>query len=849
MNGKDANQLNDYLDDPERNAAPDAATEQVVGHLRQQAEQVEPRPQFVQELSSRLQAEARQTNTPRSLGDWLVLRFVPRVVGVTAVVGLIALVVWGAPKLWQQWANPETEPVLSGDAIPVTARDTTSANPFPDAPAELPLHQIEFAPLPTTPEEAVAWAADFGLPDPQAFTDPRLPGQFQVFGSNNESLTFHMYGPDSVYYSTNQGTAYGLEIDVTKEPLPFATAADIAIEFLVAHNLLPTQYQVVEGRDSGHNGMRVVSVLPEPTPGYPLTSYGEPVINLRIGPEGDVLFGNFARASFAPGQAVSILSAQEAYEAYQSGELSSFMMETIASGPMSPVESFSPPPPVYQVGDEVEVKGWPNVLVAADGDDVRAMLYGNSTAGVYHLVGEKAKELAGLEMMAGELIVRGVITAAPGPNEWEISLTDWEEGRPAYSSYAPFTCLKGTFSRETDGYWLTTDENERYQLPDAPVKLNDGDRIEACMEAAPEAGEAMVWQNITRPPASEAPMSEGGVSMMTTAVEVERQVDIPTPLPITGTMGNMVVVETVVSGGGGGSGGSGTVISSGGLHLAPNSPEATLAEQYAIGESATLTGMVDALIFEEADGSQRYQISLQLLDERGLMNGSVPLTAVPEVLTELAAYHGRFLRVSGVMETADEWPGLALAVAAHTAVYPEATLQNFLGHIELEMVEGVETAVFVDHATDTRYLVAQRAGVYGEFDYLKDQPQILLVGIISPDKTVAGLPVLIMRSTSFDTRIAQAEDVSEFPLETKAQIIPYSRFQDPLTMAENMVLERMELVYYYEPVYDHTAVSSNSNIATSPPLADEQTARPVWLLHSRSPDGSVRYKIYIEATE
>lgn len=848
MNKKDADQLNDYIDDSQAGHMPDAAARQVVDNLRQQAEQVEPRPQFVQELSSRLQAEARQTRAPRSWGDWLVLRFVPGVMGVTAVVGLIALVVWGAPQLWQQWANPETEPVLSGDAISVTDRDTAAANPFPDAPTELPLFQIAFEPLPTTPEEAVAWAATFGMPDPQAFTDPRQPGMIQVLGSNNESLLFHTYGPHSAYYFTNYGATYGLESieSAEAEPLPFAAAADIAVEFLTTRNLLPEQYQVVEGNDSGQNGMRAVSVLPEPMPGHPLASYmGGPMISLHIGPDGKVVFGNFASASFTAGEMVSILSAQEAYEAYQSGELSSFMMETIGNSSMSPVESFSPPPPVYQVGDEVEVKGWPNVLVAADGDDVRAMLYGNATAGAYHLVGEKAKELAGLEMMAGELIVRGTVTAVLNPNEWEITLTDWEEGRPAYSSYAPFSCLKGTFSREADGDWLTTDENERYQIPDAPAKLNSGDRIETCMEVVPDVGTAVAWQSITRPPASEAPMSEGGVSMMTTtAVEVQREVDIPTPVPvlITDTMGAGVVTEMVVPG-------DGAVISSGGYYLSPNSPEAALAEQYAVGDSATLTGTVDALIFEEADGSQRYQISLQLLDERGLMNGSLPLTAVPDVLAELAEYHGRFLRVSGVVEAAEQWPGLALTVDEYTAVYPEATLQNFLGHIELEMVEGTETAVFVDHATDTRYLIAQREGILGEFDYLKDQPQILLTGIISPDKMVAGLPVLIMRGTAFDNHIAQAEDVSELPLATKPQMIPYSRFQDPMTMAENMVLERMELVYYYEPVYDHTAVAPNSNIAAPPPLTDEQFARPVWLLHGRSPDGSVRYKIYIEATE
>jgi hypothetical protein len=477
---------------------------------------------------------------------------------------------------------------------------------------------------------------------------------------------------------------------------------------------------------------------------------------------------------------------------------------------------------------------------------VRVTLYGHLPAGIYQLVGERAKELVALDLMAGEVIVRGVITAVHGPNEWEITLADWEEGRPAYSAYAPFSCLKGTFSRGTDGDWLTTDENERYQIPDPPAKLNDGDRIEVCMEAIPEGDTAVAWTNITRPPASEAPLAESGVSMMTTAVEVQREVSATEAL--TSEVGH-VVVESVVAGGGGGSGGSGTVISSGGYYLAPDSAQAAWIEPYNVGDSVALTGTVDALIFEEADGSQRYQVYLQLLAERGFVEGSLPLTADPDVLAELADYHGRFLRVNGTMATADEWPGLALAVEEHTAVYPEVTLQNFLGHIELEMVDEVETAVFVDHATDTHYLIAQREGVFGEFDYLKDQPQILVMGMVSPDKTVAGLPVLIVRTTSFDDHIAQAEDVSAFKLENQPPVMPYSRFQDPLTMAENMVLERMELVYYYEPVYDQTAVSPAANIAASPALAGEQIVRPVWLIHGRSPDGAITYKIYVKATE
>ncbi|MBX3054843.1 MAG: hypothetical protein KF770_00070 [Anaerolineae bacterium] len=847
MNEKD--QLNNYIDDPQRHAAPDAATRQVVDQLRQQAEQVEPRPQFVHELSGRLQAEARQTKSPRSLADWLVLRFVPRVVGVTAVVGLIALIAWGGPKLWQAWANPQAEPVHSGDAIPVADRAAPPANPFPAAPAELPLYQLEFEPLPTTAAEAVAWAADFGIPDPKLFTDPRQPGMLQVIGSNDESLAFQGYGPGSIYYSSGQEMA---QVAADEEPVSFAAATDSAIDFLAAHDLLPDRYQVVEGGPAGQGPMRTVYVLLEPAAGYALNGQMSGVgINLTVGPDGRVWYGNFTRVQFTPGEMVAIIPAQAAYDAYQAGELTSFAMETSMTNPATtPFESFSPPPPVHQIGDEVEVRGWPNVLVAAAGDEVRATLYGQLSPGIYHLVGDKARELTDPDLMMGDVVVRGVITAVIAPGEWELTITEWEAGRPSYSSYAPFSCLKGAVSQETDGGWLTTDEGDRYRLPDAPDALSAGDRIEVCAETPPETGEVLTWQNITRPPASEAPMSEGGVSMMTSVVEA---IPVPTaadPMVVeemvetTGSDGSVTVERSVISVGGGGAG----MVASGAFFLSPDSPEAALVEAYGVGAPVVLTGTLNALIFERKDGSQDVRAQLQLLNEQGLIAGNVPLTAADETLLALAEYHGRFVQIDGILETSEEWPGIALAVEGYTAVWPDAALQNFLGHIELETMDGVETAVFVDHASDQRYLIAWGNVYFGENDPIVSSPQILITGLVYPGQTETGLPSLILHSSSHDSYIAQASDVSEFPLESKAQVIPYSPFNNPVATAQEMVLERMELVYYYEPAYDHTAVSANTPFAGPPPLTGVQTARPVWLIHGRSPDGATTFKIYIPAT-
>lgn len=834
MNKKDAEQLNRYIEEPEHNPAPDRQTAQVVARLQQQAQQVEPRPQFVQELSGRLQAEAQQQKAPRSLADWLVLRFVPRLAGATAVVGLLVLLAWGLPQLWQRWANPEVEPVISGEAIPVSERVATdAAETFPEVPAQLPLYHIEFEPVPTTPETAVAWAADFGIPDPQAFTAPRMQDMMQVIGSNQETLLFQTHGVGLVYYYSTATGAFGrLEASMMDvEPLPFAEAAAIAVNFLAERNRLPEAYRIIESAEASQTPARAVSIVPELAGGYQMASHNSgpvlgPGIKLFIGPEGDIWHGYFNFGHVTAGEVVDIIPAREAYEAYQAGALQSFSMETTRGETNIPsVRHFTPPPPEYQVGDVVEVKGWPNVLVPANGGEIQVTLHGDiATQGVYHLNGEKVEELAAAEML-GDVLVRGVVTAVGRTGEWQLSVSDWEAGRPAYSSYMPFTCLQGVFSREIDGERLAADDGAHYVLPQAPAELNDGERIEVCSETTPADGAAITWLSISQPPAPEAPRAEGGVSV--TSVEVPTVVERVESIS---EDGGITVERSVISGGGGGGGGQ------------MGSPAAGMP--YELGETLTLTGTIQALIFEEKEGGERYQVQLQLLNEVGLVGGSLPLKAAPEVLEEIAQYHDRFLSVSGVIVATADGYGQEIEVQTFTAVWPEAGAQNFLGHIELETVEGVDTAVFIDHATDQRYLIAYEQVYYGEGDPQVSQPQLLVTGIVHPELEAAGLPVLIMRGSRYDGFITQAEDVSEFPLEEGPQRIPYHPFSDPSGLTD-MILERMELVYYWQPAYDSGRLAGSPGI---PPLLPEQTAQPGWLIYGRSPDGSTSYKIYVGAT-
>lgn len=837
MRKKDRTQLHHYIDDPEHHTAPDAETARVVEQLQQQAAQVEPRPQFVNELSARLQAKARPQNAPHTLADWLIMRFVPRLVGAAAVVGLIALLAWGIPTLWQQWRTLEPEPVVSGDTVGVTERTTADpAETFPAVPAELPLYHIEPLPIPTTPEQALAWAADFGLPDPKVYTDPRQPeaGVFQVIGSSNEVLTFQPHGPASIYYAIGQEVFTGYRTaSLESDPLPFADAAAAAVNFLTTHNLLPESYRVTEDAPDSLFPYRRIAIVPDLN-GYPLVgSYGAPYAQIHVAPDGIVTYAEFSFATLTPGDLTAVQPAQAAYDAYLQGDIHSFSMETRMDESVNvAIRHFTAPPPAVQVGDVITLTGWVDLLIAADGSDARATIHNILLPGTYHLTGDKLLEMADsiTSMTPGDVTVQGTVTAVLGEGTYQIAVTDWELARrSAHLSFYAYNCLKGTFSREGAEGWLTTYEDFRYRVPQAPAELHDGDRIEVCGQPPSADTVDLTWSEISQPPASEAPpLLEGGVS--TTAVQVAAVVE---ELTSTTGVGSVMVERSVAFGGGGGGGGYGYLLSA-------TAPEA----QYDVGETAVITGIVDALMFAERDGSQRAQIFLQLLNEVGLVGGGLSLTAAPEVLTDIAGYHGRFLTVSGVITEMEPGFGRALEVQTFTAVWPAARPQNFLGHIELDVIDGVDATMFVDHATDQRYIIAWKDVYYQENDDLVRQPQILMNGLVHPGQEVAGHPVLITRGSHYDSYIAQAKDVSEFPLEEGPPLIPYAP-TEPSDNLAGMVLERMELVYYWQPAYDS---SLPTGLYGPPPLLPEQVAKPVWVIYGRSPDGLTIFKIYIPAT-
>jgi hypothetical protein len=828
--------LNDYIDnDAEAASQVDAATQRTVDALRQQAAQVEPSARFVDNLSTRLQAEAAGRRPDSRAG--LFFRLLPRALGIGAAIAAVLLLAIWLPSLWQTAPEP---------ALPIATPEAPLI--FPAAPAELPLYQAQLAAVPTTDEAALAGAREFGLTNPQVFRDPRDAQTIQVVAEDGRQLTLSAY-PGGIHYSSGVNRA-----GATGEPLPVEEASAVAVAFLAELNLLPDVYQISEspeGEPSAENPVRNIVVLPE-LDGYPVHG-STPFASLWIGPDGTVWHAAFNLASFTPGNAVPIMSAEQAYQAFTSGARAAFRTETRHLSQETAVRYFTPPPPQHEAGQQVTISGWPSFLVSADGQEVRATL--TTLTGVsYQLVSDGLAQMAeavGFEQLQVEgTIVGGGDEGRP----WRLAVNAWEV-RPS-SAFQP-DCLIGTIAREGEVTWLeaTADPSgaaQRYRLPDAPAELQSGDRVEACLYERPADGEVAAWFSITSPPASEqrGGAAPGTVSVVT-EVEVAREIsDAPVaayPGPETAVTQVEVVREVVEELGaypGPSAGASGSSVTA--VVASPIMDDSP----YELGETVVITGLIEALV--RVRGTERHlEVTLVQFSHDG--NGpalSFPLIGDEALLEQLVAERYRLhARLTGVIVPAPEgrWgmEGQAIEAQSYEALWPEEELVGFLGSVSIETRDGETIAIFTDHTTNQQYAIAQPFYT-DESNPALQAEQIWLVGALYPGQIKAGLPMLRVDSTQHGDNVARATSPDDFTVQTTPPVIDEShRGPDP-SNPDSFVIERMELSYFFELQYDH---SQPAVLGAPSALSAEQVARPAWIFYGRSADGRQRFVSYMWATE
>lgn len=771
--------------------------------------------------------EDMMKNFSRFLFKWL-----PRVVvGGTAVALLLIFITQFAGPL-PFLSGPEVEPAVEPPPANVTtvgdAAITLEANLTAD-PGEVPLYNAQLEPVPATPEEALAWAQEFGLPDPAVYRsiDEGDPGLY-VLGSDGRRLLFPNYGGYSEIYYSNPAA-----VITNGDPIPFEEAADIAVAFLRDHNLLPDAYRAEPALgDSGP--ARQVIIRPEVEVGL-IGGDGPGTLRLGVNPDAEVAYANLGRLILEPAGSTTVISAQAAYDdLLDDRNVLGSTYSTMAGAGGATIRTYQPPPPTWEIGQTVDLTGHLNVLVNAASGALRVELRGRS-AESYLLTGHIPDDL-GQERSTGTIHVQGTITAQDSPNVWQVAVESWETVLPDVFGGL---CLTGTLTRSGDAAQFRSEDGAAYGLPDAPKDIADGERMEICLAAPAEPDDNLVWYNIQIPPSSDGP-PPGGV--VTEQVVVEQAVAVE----VTRVVAADAAAEGETEGGFG--------IAEAVPLPAPTAVFAEPSSPYQIGDEVELTGIVQLFRIVNEEGEERLEAMFVNDGDQGAASYPVtyPLLAAPELLAEMAEFNELHIRVYGrIVPPPDE--GLFFLPNEEQAVevdhfdrpWPDEKREQFLGHFSVEEVEGQQVMIFTDHATGQQYVInpPNLPPEAYEHDPILQEEQVLLTGIVHPAKTFGGLPVLERRSTRTGTDVAQATDTNQFPppdfeipVIDEAQMPP----RDGLAgfLHGEAIIERVELVYLYRP---------QPPLPGSDDKPEPQLLEPVWAFYGRSADGREQFIIHVRA--
>ncbi|HEC34898.1 MAG TPA: hypothetical protein ENI37_09365 [Chloroflexi bacterium] len=786
----------------------------LVKQLRAWAGVIQPRPQFATQLEANLLARWKSISVPvaprKTINPTNPKRRQPMLkrlflalaaVAAVLVLALVLPALFGGdhdlpplPRLVSA-AGPGSQPMPQGL---LAGADLTLITDLPEAPAEVPVYRIATTPFPATSEEALAWARDFGLPDPKVYRDPREPEAIFVLGDDGQQLTFRQFGPMGSIDYGNERAAAATE----GTPLSFDQAAEVAVSFLREHDLLPAAYRIQESEHFAprpENPIRFVHIVPE-LGGHPLAGYRSGA-QVAVNPAGQVTYASFNPLTFEQNGNYPIKSAQEAYDELSGGQVagSPFRLDTdVRYSAEMDVQHYSPPPPAWSIGQPVILTGWVHVLVAEDGSDVRAELMARGGT-QYDLTGPRLAELANVGF--DDVQIKGTVVAQVGEHRWQVEVADWE----TIPQRQPH-CLVGTFTLDEDGAWLVTDGGERYRLPNAPDELSDGQRIEVCADERPADGGDVDWWSIVSPPMSE---DEGYVGSSSSSVSVVVESSVEEPLPPT-------QAETI----------------------------------FEIGQSVEVTGVVHATIFVSGE-SRRVEAWLDV-DELGEEQPPYPLSGSPDVLEAIAQLDYLHAHVRGrVVTSGQEWApgGLGIEIEDFEKVWPDERVQGFLGHIDLETLEGREVAVFTDHETDQRYVLAPSLEVEGYWtagrDPMLDSEQIFMAGLVHPANTYGGLPILQPVSSRYGRETEAATSADQFPLEVGPSVVDEAAMMGPGGLQGAFVVDRVELAYYYEPQPGYVARSTDGPPLTQEPA--EMIIQPAWVFYGHNADDTVRFIAYVQA--
>lgn len=273
----------------------------------------------------------------------------------------------------------------------------------------------------------------------------------------------------------------------------------------------------------------------------------------------------------------------------------------------------------------------------------------------------------------------------------------------------------------------------------------------------------------------------------------------------------------------------------------------TVQSPFEIGETVEVSGVLHATIYA-GEESRRVQATL-VVDEQS----PFPLIGPLDVLEDIAQLDGLHVRVRGEVISGGQersLRGYAIEVEDFEKVWPEEHVEGFLGHVEQETLEGETIAIFTDHETEQRYVVAssletEGAGWSVDPSASASSGQHFVIGAVQPGETFAGMPVLRIHCMHKDSRTDAAASADEIPLEVP-RVVDESDFPTgPSGLEGQFVVDRVELVYYYEPTAPYPATAPDGTALTPKPV--EQTVQPVWVFHGHDAGDTVRFTAYVQA--
>ena len=812
-----ADELEKYIDRPDAyDGDLDPGLGRVVDSLHQVASQSQPRPGFANELAQRLR-EKEQTVSEKRFGPqwWRALRRVAA--GGAALAALLFLFLFASGLFNGAEPEPaaldqEAETAMPFEIVTATegnfaGTEFALATELSDAPEEAPLLTVlELRSPPQTDggQNALTAARNFGITGGTLYEAPNDPNGWIVMAEDGRNISYRQSDrPDGaianyIYYNNPQAQRE------TGEPLSYAEAVEIARDFLQ----LPDEYQAAPEQSvlsSSQRAIRFYKVFE----GHPIVGI-EAAAEVAVSPGGQIAYARLMPIDVTPaGEPVPIKSARQAFDDLIQGEAGyTFSYNYSAS---DPIQYFTPPPPDWEVGDAVTVDGWLNVLLPVNGGEPRAELRARDGVTTYLLTGPAVAEL--VDYGNRQIRVSGAVVTQNGPARWELSLESWDAQPPDQSKSG--ACHIGVFQRDGDEAMLETDEGEIYQLAYPPEELSGGEQVEVCAQEFP-AGEPVEWVRMASPPASESGHSGSGGGGSGSVGVAEA---VAATRTVTSSAGDgREVTESVVESVAGGEEGA-----------APASP-------YEVGEQVRVTGSLAGSIHVEGGVREPRLVLLVDADEDPLTPAvAFPLTGDEALLEEMAEHYRLHLAVDGLVLAADSErvgpDGQAIRVAGFERVWPEETVERFLGHIQTETLEGREVVVFTEEETEQRYvLVPYYPGPE------REEQRRLVTGVVHPEETFAGLPLLEPVGISGGSDVDAAESAADLPLENEIPVYDGPPAGGPLWMQGTLVIDDVVLGYQYRSVPGPEGG------------AEPEQLKPVWIFYGHNEDNTVTFTIFVDAT-